>query len=774
MEDALQGYWIAYTDRPGLVRDGAVMKRFYLRRLFRAAAGAHLAVRVSAANRYRLYLNGVSVGTGPHKGHRATQYFDQYDLSACLVPDMLNILAAEVIHYPYTAWHPEISGPLSEQAMPLAGFWLQGTVQYDQARGESLDTDEQWETCENLAPLMVPHTVPSLLGCTMERTDGRKGDPHWNQVGISSGHWQPACRIAPAVQSESTVTIEQPLWDLTAHSLPPLAEISREFTPASGISRSSDPLNAKSAEQQYTAPGVYTWVLDAGSLTTGYVECALIGGLDAELHLTYAESFQYPDGPAGQRKGMRDDVRGMLAGDADHYILRRGPQVYEPFHFRTFRYVRVDLEVKAEPVTVQRIAYRETGYPLAVRSEFAASDSRFQAMWTVSLRTLQRCMHETYEDCPYYEQLQYVWDSRLESLFTYYTSADDRLARMAMEAFHASIIPSGLVQSRAPAQGGQIIPAFALQWIGMLSDHWHFFGDRALIRRYRPTIDAILDWFDRARDRTGLVVTRGYWPFIDWVAGWPNGVPPLGANEPATVLNAMYATMLNDAAELMEATGRPGVAGEYRVRREAITQQLRRQAWDADRMLMRDGTTTRSWSQHAQAWSILAGVPEVPLGALAQRMVIDAELSAASYPGLFAVYQALEKVGQGEAFAPYWTLWTDMLAQHLTTWEEDPVERRSDCHGWGSLPLYIFPAHILGVQPDRPGFAQIRIAPERHGLAWAEGQVATPQGSVTVAWKVTPRGKMVASVAVPAGVTATVVLNAREYSVRGAATIGDD
>ncbi len=774
MDEPLQGYWIAYTDLLGLVRDGAEMKRFFLRRLFIPEADASLRVRVSASNRYRLYLNGTSVGAGPHKGHRATQYFDQYDLSAFLVPNTPNILAAEVIHYPYTAWQADISGPLSEVALPLAGFWLDGAVHNGQDTRERLDTDERWDTCENDAVQMCPHTVPSLLGCTMERTDGRKVYPHWNRVGAETGKWQSASRVAPVVQSDRMLAIEQPLWDLTAHHLPPDKEVSREFTLLSGPSLLTELNETQCEDRRYDSPGCYSWVLDAGALTTGYMECVLIGGLNAKMHLTYAESFQFPDRPTGQHKGVRDDVGGVLIGDSDHYILRRGPQVYEPFHFRTFRYVRVDLEVKSDPVTVQHIRYRETGYPLAVVSEFAASDPQFDVMWEVSLRTLQRCMHETYEDCPYYEQLQYVLDSRLESLFTYYVSGDDRLARMAIEAFHAAALPSGLVPSRSPAQGAQVIPSFALQWIGMLADHWHFFADEALIRRYRPTVDAILDWFDRARDQTGLVVAPGYWPFIDWVANWPNGIPPVGAHEPVAVLNAMYAVALNEAAELLNATGRPGVAAEYQARSGAITQQLRMQVWDVDRMLMRDGTTTPAFSQHAQAWAILAEIPDVSMRALAQRMVTDTELSAASYPGLFAVQQALEKVGQGEVFAPYWRLWSAMLQQHLTTWEEDGVGRRSDCHGWGSLPLYVFPAHILGVQPERPGFAKIRIAPERHGLTWARGTVVTPRGAVKVAWQDAAGKKMVATISVPAGVSATVVLNGQEYSVTGSATLGAD
>jgi len=71
---------------------------------------------------------------------------------------------------------------------------------------------------------------------------------------------------------------------------------------------------------------------------------------------------------------------------------------------------------------------------------------------------------------------------------------------------------------------------------------------------------------------------------------------------------------------------------------------------------------------------------------------------------------------------------------NLTTWVEDAITERSDCHAWGAVPLYEFPHELLGVQPLKPGFTSIRIAPQPGPLTWAEGSVMKPQGLIEVKW----------------------------------------
>lgn len=75
---------------------------------------------------------------------------------------------------------------------------------------------------------------------------------------------------------------------------------------------------------------------------------------------------------------------------------------------------------------------------------------------------------------------------------------------------------------------------------------------------------------------------------------------------------------------------------------------------------------------------------------------------------------------------------------HVTTWPEDTLAQRSDCHAWSAVPLYEFTAAVLGVQPARPGFEEIRICPGSPELGDIAATIPTPKGPVTVIRTVYP------------------------------------
>ncbi|WP_409340500.1 alpha-L-rhamnosidase C-terminal domain-containing protein [Paenibacillus sp. MBLB4367] len=164
--------------------------------------------------------------------------------------------------------------------------------------------------------------------------------------------------------------------------------------------------------------------------------------------------------------------------------------------------------------------------------------------------------------------------------------------------------------------------------------------------------------------------------------------------------------------------------------------------WSRERQLFRDGPEADAFSQHAQIWSVISGtVQEEQAQTLILRMMKDDTLPAVSYAMSYFLFRALSASGLYRHSFEMWDIWRRLASLNLTTWVEDPVSQRSDCHAWGAVPLYEFTAEILGVKPAEPGFKRIRVAPQTGHLTWAKGEVATPHGNVKVEWYVESSNK---------------------------------
>jgi hypothetical protein len=322
---------------------------------------------------------------------------------------------------------------------------------------------------------------------------------------------------------------------------------------------------------------------------------------------------------------------------------------------------------------------------------------------------------------------RYSGDSRSVGLFHYLLSGDDLLMRQAITHFASSVTPEGLTQSRFPSHVSQIIAAFPLYWILQVCDHHLFFGDTPYARSLLPCIDGVLDFFDSHVDALGLVSGLPYdvWQYVDWVTSWgatdehpDKGVPTSGRRSNRhTYFSMLYAMVLRQTAQLVRAVGRPGHADEYEARAESLVQAIRTHCFDG--RFFTDSTAevadVLSYSQHCQVFAVLCGAcqPENRAPLLTDSFA-DPLFSKCSYVMQFYALRALALAGDDvyeEAWSRVWVPWRAMLANNLSTWEEDDVRQRSDCHAWGSVPIYEYCTELAGVKPVAPGAAKVLFKP---------------------------------------------------------------
>lgn len=706
-------------------------------------------IKISADTRYKLYVNGSLIETGPSKGDFKIWYADEIDITASL-REGDNVLAVAVLRYPAYG----TAGNHSMFRTGTPGLYLRGCVNSDGKCTADLSADESWrchidrKTCfyaeeDDFAPLIIHENASAD-----KRTFG------WRQTGFDDSEWARAKRYRLSEVSEVLIPEH-----LAKREIPFMYRKEQTFDNVfdlvhSDLSYSKWERFLKDRSYFVTLPpeSETDVVFDAGEETNGYLRLAVSGGAGAQITLLEAECYVIPTADGFEKRDRLDKKNGVLNGYRDTYtVFGAGtgefPEVYEPYWYRTFRFVRMTVKVGKEPLTLCALGYEETGYPLNAAACAETSDPSLSDIWDISLRTLRLCMYETYMDCPFYEQLQYAMDTRSQILYTYAISADDRLARKAIGDFSRAQRPDGLLNASYPNMNTNVIPGFSIYYILMVHDHMMYFGDKALVTCAVPVIGRALDFFDSHLTESGLVDKIGginrqapFWSFIDWADDWlpTTGMPRAGLTGPVTMESLLYILGLQRAAELAEYVDLPDTAKEYRTRAAAVREAVRNCCMDKNGMIT-DGPVSccgnRDISQHAQVFGILTGTLTPEEGRRNLLATIgDHTYTQCTVAMSYYLFRAMEKTDLYEYTDQYWQLWRDMIKNGCTTCVESEGFARSECHAWGSLALYELPSVILGVRPAAPGYEKIRISPNPGYLTHASGTARTPWGDVQVSF----------------------------------------
>lgn len=697
-------------------------------------APAQLLAHVTADSRYRLFINGQAIGRGPLKGTLDHYHIETYDLAPHVRPGR-NVLAAEV------RWFG-INAPMSEVHGPSPGFLVNAPTRPE------LATPGRWRA--RIDRSVTPDTTPYHENAQhflnhMECVDLRLRDSNdWTTPDYDDSSWEPAIRSGQPLNHSTTWGVAD-LHTLFPRDIPALTEEPARFTRTIQDHRVQPHLFAN-PPTGWTIPAGEggSLILDAGALTTAYPLLRFRHGRDREVRITYSEamgSWIDDQGTRVWRKGVRDDLTGEPHGYRDTLILSGRDDTFEPFHWRTFWFVRIDVLPGAQPVELVDASFRRSVFPQKLMASFASSDPQSAAMWTVSWRTLQLCAHETYEDCPYFEQLNYIADTRLQALASLYLANESRMARRCIRLFRDSLNSQGLIGARVPSVHRQTIPFFCLHWIFMLEDYWTWIGhpDAAFVRSCLPVMDAILVYFRNRLRPDGFVGEVPRWNMVDRANEWLRGEPPAIIAGESTYLTCLYIQALAIAVRLHDAVGSSLDADRWRALPDQLRTAVRQLAWDDERGLFLEGPDRSDdrISQHTQCAAIVSGAAtEEQRVRIFSRLFSDADLLPAGHMQSFYVARALEATDHyGEFHRKLLHPWREMLEHHTSTWWEYPDPTRSDCHGWSAWIAVDFLSCVLGIKPAAPGWTAIRLSPHCDALDWARGSVETPAGIIRVSWR---------------------------------------
>lgn len=753
----LRTYWAAqWITYPGVAQKAYGVYHFR-KKIDLAAVPPRFIVHVSADNRYRLYVNGKSVCFGPARGDLYNWYYETVDLAPYLKQGA-NTLAAVV-------WNFAEHAPVA-QISNQTGFIMQG----DGTAEQLINTGHSWKVIKDEAyqPCSLDNGQRLHTYFVAGPGDHVKAALYpwgWEQADYDDSHWAQADNIASGIPSGSGT---DNLWTLSPRTIPLMEETHQRFSTmrratgleAGGGFLSGQPLTIDAGKK-------VSILIDQSFNTLAYPELKVSGGEGAVVKITYAEALFDKKGA----KDNRNDIDGKeIAGQYDLFEPDGGRnRVFSPLWQRSFRYVQLDITTAGQPLVIEDFQSRYTGYPFKERARFISNDTTLKEIWNVGWRTARLCAGETYYDCPYYEQLQYEADTRIQSLISLYVTGDDRLMRKAINDFYHSRSPEGLTQGRYPSNRLQIIPPFSLFWVSMLHDYMMYRNDDKFLKQYLMAAQGVLDWFENHIDqKRGMLGPMPWWNFTDWSTGFQAmGVPSGASDGNSAVLSLQYAYTLNQAAELFKHFGQGQQAEHYAKLAASIGQSTYNLCFDKRRMLFGDTPDKKSYSQHASIMGILSGaIPAMERRQVMKNVLSDTSLIQATFYYRFYLVQALKKAGLGNLYYSQLKPWRDMIKNGLTTFAENPDPTRSDCHGWSASPDFDFLATICGINPVSANFKTVEIRPNPGTLFFISGSMPTPYGDISVEVNQKKKTEKVAILQVPRGITGKFLWGGKNYPLR--------
>ncbi len=789
----------------------------FARRSFHLEESLSSAVlRVTASDRYLLYLNGRYVGRGPARSNPRLKSFDSYDVSSSLRPGR-NTIAIRAYYYGSPADGRGSGTKVAYYCFgERAGLWAELEWTTRKGHRQILGTDSTWRLTaargwDRTAKLISPITGPN------EIRDANLDPDNWMHLEFDDHAWPAAEviyfpgnsqeRALPWVLLEERdvpMMREEELWP---ERVVEVGEVSNDGRSGIDIATLLDreihlPADSGTIEQLDTilTPAgslvcraafvpheggrVPYLILDFGRQVFGFPRVKFRAGKGAIIDMTHGQKL---DG--GRVRAIDGEYR-----YGDRYIARDGEQVWEHGEYKQFRYLHLTIKPTEEPVRIDSITLNQYLYPCEQRGQFRCPDHRLDKLWQAAIDTLYLQMEDNL-----------VCDARRERIVHAPGYSVDHTSAVYV-GFGALPIVSRKMRLTPLNDDGTGMMGFKfcedfvernfvnffLAWSTAVRLHHLFAGCRDLLvgdpdpggpERLYASVKRQIDWYEPHRDKNGLLGELPYRIWWDWA--------PLDLRGTTFSLNAHYVNGLRDAAWLAQEVGETKKAQHWRDLAEDVRTGLRRTFWDDDRGLFHDsfheGQLTGHISEIANGFALLFGIADSE-----QAVRINENLTVKPTPGLIeASPLSISYLLDGLLSRGFSKKALDIMrlrfipmcleVERPTLWEnwgpysrgrpisDDEMFRgyqqdrfiphgaRSQAHCSPVLIAYVMTTRILGVMPTAPGFSKCSITPHPGDLEWVKGVVPTPHGDITVSWERAKNGMSLA-VEVPHGIDGEVVL----------------
>ena len=670
-----------------------------------ASVDENAELKISADSEYALFLNGEILGCCQYDDYPDAKVYDTYQIGTLLKPGKNEI----VVHAYY-------QGAESFQyAIGTPGLWFAL-----KNGAESVVSDESVLCRKN-----AQYTCGEIYKITMQIGFGFQYD-----ASKESHPWENAVE-APIKTTLSPRPIERTnLAEPTYGKLISQGYFIRKLTEGTVAQQmkadflsfrrnSGAELPFGSTDYPYLAKdtegdGVYM-LFDLEKEMAGLLTLKLTAKAGAIVEIAYGEHLD----------DMR--VRSHIGGRnyAVSYTCSEGEQTFTHWFKRLAgRYLELRIRNFGE-MTVHGVGIISTDYLLHHNaSAFTCPDSLHNKIFEVAKHTAQLCMHEHYEDCPGREQAIYGGDSRFQMLATYYGFGEYQFPRASLDLLAQHPLGNGQVRMVAPTDTRMVIPSFSLWWILGMKEYAQYSGDLTLAETHWELLMEMLKTNLSWEKKDGIITppnVDGFWHFFEWTPGHHPRVNTdyVGElyDEPdflAGIYHLVFWNAMKNLLELATILGKEDVVAEYTPVLNRLAKDYCSKFWDEEHQAFaayeHNGKLTQI-GEYSQIFVLYSGIcqDERIKNILFEKLLhneypVPAMLSVASLK-----YEALlwhKPECAREVFRQIGERWGAMLQKGATSfWEtdfgsEDFAQGGSLCHGWSSIPIYLYLRYAAGIKPD--------------------------------------------------------------------------
>lgn len=670
-----------FCDAQWIFADGIkapVIDRYFSYKTNLNAPAGKATLYISAHSQYAVYLNGAFVNCGQYGDYEIHQVYDTLDLSGHLQAGDNELLIIQYVCGIHTSTCSiQIPGIIfavwdgDTQLLASTPSVLSGeNLQYAENRGE-LFTPQLGCNFSYNATVPGPFFSPSIPACKEKRLFPRPIEK---------------LSILPLTTGKIVV---QGVFLEADPSAPKAQRLQNAFLSAK---RRNDLCRGDTftwdLDASARADGIYA-VVDMGGETTGLISFSVDVPQDTEILIGIGEHL--------------DDLRVRssvgIRNLAVRYVAKAGHnEFFHPFQRFGLRYLQ--FHIGSLSGTLHWAGLCPTVYPLQYLPN-PMTDRLHRRIWEVGCNTLQLCMHEHYEDCPWREQGLFAMDSRIQILCGHYAFGEQRFPRAALRLMAYSLRPDHLLELCPPGCVSRTIPSFTAVYVREILEYTQFTGDQTLAQEVLETLQDICDGFVSRIDETGLIPPyhgKDMWNFYEWKPGLSGSEDYAGKTYEAPIC-AFVVDALRCFANILRIL-QTGDADYYDQIASDLSAASHRHFFDpASGGYLTRISDSKPLHVLTQALMLFADIAPDDIADGTASLLTCGGLIPCSVSMTIYAYEALLR--RSDRYRSYVLseidrIWGRMLFHGADTfWEteagaDDFSYAGSLCHGWSAVPIYIF------------------------------------------------------------------------------------